>query len=236
MPGPDNNKRREEILRNLSPEEIQKVKEFYNLKDNNNTNTYDGLVAIEPPEWPIEDIKILGMGHRADKAYIGMDLAKGKDSYTLDYIKVGDIPKGKYFGSLTDEQRIHMQDSQYTAEWMYPAIICNTKLTHMEMLLNGYDFTDQIDSEHEQYNYFFNMRRDNVGLPRIELKVGELYELQLGRKRDIVKRMILVDIKGGLNSNKMPELYFENETTYFNNAGHRTNINHIKIWRKIENN
>ncbi len=206
----------EEFIKSLSEEEYQ---ELVNKLQPKQYGTYDGLITIDT-----------GMGN--DYSTLARVAVK---PYTLDSIKLVDIPKGKYAGSLTDEQRIHMLDSQYNAAWMYPTIMCNAKLTHMEMLLNGYDFSDQIDSDHEQYSYFFNMHRDNVGLPKIELQVGNLYELQLGRKRDIVKRMILVDIKGGLKANKIPELYFENEYTYYNNKGHRTNINHVKIWRKIEN-
>ncbi len=208
----------EEFIKSLSEEEYQELVNKLQPKQKP-LSTYDGLITIDT-----------SMGN--DYSTLARVAVK---PYTLDSIKLVDIPKGKYAGSLTDEQRIHMLDSQYTANWMYPAVMCNVKLTHMEMLLGNIDYSDQIDSDHEQYSYFFNMHRDNVGLPKIELKVGDLYELQFGRKRDIVKRMILVDIKDGLKSNKIPELYFENEHTYYNNKGHRMNINHIKIWRKLEN-
>lgn len=170
-----------------------------------------------------------------------IDYSNNRDNYTLSHVYYDDFKNVKKiefntFSSpvLTETEELHYTNSMYEAKWMYPNVFGNAKMAYMEMLLQGMDFSDQIDSDHEQYSYFFNMHRDNVGLPRIELKVGSLYELQFGRKRDIIKRMTLVDIKGGLNSNKIPELYFENENNFYSNNCHRTNINHIKIWRKIE--
>ena len=244
MPGPDAiNKRREEILRNLSPEEVETMKEIYNLKDkNDNAKVLDGLVAIEPPgchvpEWlmhehmgvnPIEAIKVLGMGHRANKAYSlahikAEDIPTGKLQSGLHYIPL----EGKPINSLTEEHKLHMLDSQYTAAWMYSTLMFGNHFN---------DLVDQIGPNHEQYEYFFNSHRENVRLPRIELVVGELYELRLGRSRDIIKNMILVKMDN-FSSNTLPELYFENENTVGDSSRSikGMNVSHTKVWGKVKN-
>ena len=215
MPGPDQiNEQKLRDIKNLNQEDLEEIYAQY------------GTSKRQPTEWTgqmFPDVSLAAVALHATKAVEMMPAVPMVfGSGVLD--KITDLEKDK----------IHYTNSNYEAKWMYPSIIGNAKLTHMEMLLHGMDFSDQIDSDHEQYSYFFNMHRDNVGLPRIELKVGSLYELQLGRKRDIIKSMTLVDIKGGLESNKIPELYFENDKTFYNESGHRTNISHIKIWKEIK--
>lgn len=219
--------------------------------DKNNYANYkieDFIKSLTDEEYLELINKISNKGTRFDNnLLIGVDLGDNSDNYTLNHVYYDDFKKIKKIEfntfskpalvnppELNEVKKLHYINSEYETKWMYPSILCNTKLAHMEMLLHGIDFIDQIDSEHEQYSYFFNMQRDNVGLPRIELKIGSLYELQLGKKRDIIKSMTLVDIKGGLESNKIPELYFENDKTFYNESGHRTNISHIKIWKEIK--
>lgn len=73
-----------------------------------------------------------------------------------------------------------------------------------EYLENSEDFEiDQIDEEHEQYSAVFNQFRSSKYLPKIELKIGNLYELKLG---EIIKQLYLVRING--NIKHFPELYF----------------------------
>lgn len=227
MPGSDElNKRREEILRNLSPEEVEKVKDFYNLQDKLSARGFDGGVVVDQHDVEFEPIRILGMGHQAVKPY------------SLDFIKSEDISKGKLqytplkgkpineISSLSEEHKLHMLDSQYTATWMYSTLMFN----------NCYnEFIDQINSEHEQYGYFFNIHRENVRLPRIELKVGELYEMRLGKRRDIIKNMVLVRMDK-FDSNTLPELYFENESVVGDSSRivKGTNISHTKVWGKVK--
>lgn len=212
----NHNTKIEEFIKSLSEEEYETL--VQKIKPKTEFNNMDGLLTI--------------------------DTSSTRDFSAISTIVVNSCGKVRFDHSInkkptemTEEgYKFHLQHigSKYDAEWMYPFTMTNDKSAHMKMLLGDVDFSDQIDSDHEQYHYFFNMHRDNVGLPRIELTVGSVYELLLGRKRDIIKKMTLVNIKGGLNSNKMPELYFENENNLYNNDCHRMNINHIKIWRKIE--
>lgn len=215
------------------------------MNNNHNTKIEEFIKSLSEEEYEtlVQKIKPKTEFHNID-GLIALDTSNTRDFSAISTIGINSCGKVRFDhiinknpSEMTEKEyefHLHHISSRYDAEWMYPFTMANAKMAHMEMLLHGMDFSDQIDSEHEQYSYFFNMHRDNVGLPRIELKVGSVYELQLGRKRDIIKRMTLVDIKGGLNSNKIPELYFENENTFYSNNGHRTNINHIKIWRKIE--
>ena len=242
MPGPDQiNEQKLRDIKNLSPEDLEEIYSLY------------GTSKRQPTEWtgqlfPDMGVNLhLGIALQAHRTYERAKSFPMFDSSIANEITLHtknmlgkvkfDYSPSKDPSEMTEEEyelHHHFVSSRYDAEWMYPSIIGNAKMAHMEMLLHGMDFSDQIDSDHEQYSYFFNMHRDNCGLPRIELRVGALYELQLGRRRNIIKRMILVDIKGGLESGAMPELYFENENTYHNHKGHRTNINHVKIWKEIK--
>lgn len=84
---------------------------------------------------------------------------------------------------------------------------------------------DQIDEEHEQYNATFNQFRRSKYLPKIELKINNLYELKLG---EIIKQLYLVRIEG--NINHLPELYFSGNTE----SSRSTNISVYKIIKEIK--
>ena len=245
MPGPDQiNEQKLRDIKNLSPEDLEEIYSQYGISNRQKYNTFDGLVV---PNTNVDLHRGIGIAHQAQVFYEGaknIPLYQRDTSDKITLLAKNMLGKVKFDYSpskdpseMTEkEYELHHDfvSSRYEAEWMYPYLLDNAKMAHIEMVLHGMDFSDQIDSEHEQYSYLFNIHRDNCGLPRIELSVGALYELRLGRRRDIVKRMILVEIKGGLESGTMPELYFENENTYYNHKGHRTNINHVKIWKEIK--
>ena len=84
---------------------------------------------------------------------------------------------------------------------------------------------DQIDEEHEQYNSWFNQFRRSKYLPKIELKIGSLYELKLGK---IIKQLHLVRIDG--NIKHFPELYFSENIE----STRGTNISVYKIIKEIK--
>lgn len=84
---------------------------------------------------------------------------------------------------------------------------------------------DQIDEEHEQYNAVFNQFRSSKYLPKIELKIGNLYELKLGKNH---KQLYLVRIDG--NIKHFPELYFSENPE----SSRGTNISVYKIIKEIK--
>ena len=84
---------------------------------------------------------------------------------------------------------------------------------------------DQIDEDHEQYNAVFNQFRSSKYLPKIELKIGSLYELKLG---EIIKQLHLVRIDG--NIKHFPELYFSENVE----SSIGTNISVYKIIKEIK--
>lgn len=101
---------------------------------------------------------------------------------------------------LSEEMRLHLNDSRYTAEWMYPNIIPDVTRYSVHL-------TDEIEMSNEYYDYFYNIQRSSYGLPRIELKVGSTYILRLGKSSIKRKEMVLVKIEN-LEKSKFPELYF----------------------------
>ena len=84
---------------------------------------------------------------------------------------------------------------------------------------------DQIDEEHEQYGAVFNQFRSSKYLPKIELKIGNLYELKLGEN---IKQLHLVRIDG--NIKHFPELYFSENSE----SSRGTNVSVYKIIKEIK--
>lgn len=87
---------------------------------------------------------------------------------------------------------------------------------------------DQIDEEHEQYNAVFNQFRRSKYLPSIELKIGNLYELKLGKNEVHTKEMYLVRIDGNIKHS--PELYFSR----IKESPRGSNISVYKIMKEIK--
>ncbi len=84
---------------------------------------------------------------------------------------------------------------------------------------------DQIEESHEQFDCVFNQFRRSKYLPRIELKIGNKYEIQLGENK---KHLYLSRIEGDVNY--MPELYF----SVHEQPKSGTNISVFKILREIK--
>ena len=88
-----------------------------------------------------------------------------------------------------------------------------------------FKYDDTISAEHEQYFAVFNQIRGSRLEPRIELKIGNKYEIQLGEN---TKHLYLSRIVGDINY--MPELYF----SVHEQAKTGTNISVFKILREIK--
>lgn len=97
---------------------------------------------------------------------------------------------------LPEELRLHLIDSRYTAEWMYPTNFMVTPVLE-----------DEINKEHEQFNLNFNIYRKSRGKSKIELKIGNVYTLELGKKEIRLKDMTLAKM-GDVNKGIDPILYF----------------------------
>lgn len=121
---------------------------------------------------------------------------------------------------LPEVTRLQVTNSRYPSKGIYSnMIMAKTE----EMFYKwGIRLSDEINSDNEYYNYFYNIQRDRYGLPRIELKVGETYILKLGKKNIKQKEMVLVKINN-LAQGKFPELYF---TEVYNWGG--TEVSSIK--------
>lgn len=91
-----------------------------------------------------------------------------------------------------------------------------------------FKYDDQIHTEHDQYFSLFNQVRGSRLLPRIVLKIGKLYELQLGSSEVHTKEMYLVRIDGNINHS--PELYFSSNIE----SSSGTNISVYKILKEIK--
>lgn len=100
-------------------------------------------------------------------------------------------------------------------------------LENVEFIYEQYtpSVCDQITEEHEQYNAAFNQFRSSKYLPKIELKIGNLYELKLGEN---IKQLHLVRIDG--NIKHFPELYFSENSE--NSRG--TNVSVYKILKEVK--
>ena len=88
-----------------------------------------------------------------------------------------------------------------------------------------FKYDDTISAEHEQYFAVFNQIRGSRLEPRIELKIGNKYEIQLGEN---TKHLYLSRIEGDINY--MPELYF----SVHEQPKSGTNISVFKILREIK--
>lgn len=88
-----------------------------------------------------------------------------------------------------------------------------------------FKYDDAIRAEHEQYFAVFNQIRGSRLEPRIELKIGNKYEIQLGEN---TKHLYLSRIVGDINY--MPELYF----SVHEQPKSGTNISVFKILREIK--
>ena len=88
-----------------------------------------------------------------------------------------------------------------------------------------FKYDDTISAEHEQYFAVFNQIRGSRLQPRIELKIGNKYEIQLGEN---TKHLYLSRIVGDINY--MPELYF----SVHEQPKSGTNISVFKILREIK--
>ena len=104
----------------------------------------------------------------------------------------------------------------------------NDKLLNSESEFNKsfLNYINQLDPEHEQYNYWFNKIRNIDNLPKIELKVGSIYEL-IFKGRVVPKEMELVRIEN-LKENKIPDIYFKDF-----GALRSTKISFLKIYKKV---
>ena len=91
-----------------------------------------------------------------------------------------------------------------------------------------FKYDDQIHKEHDQYFSVFNQFRGSRLLPRIELKIGNLYELELGSREVYTKEMYLVRIDGNIKHS--PELYFSANVE----SSSGTNISVYKIVKEIK--
>ena len=88
-----------------------------------------------------------------------------------------------------------------------------------------FKYDDTISTEHDQYFAVFNQFRGSRLQPRIELKIGNKYEIQLGEN---IKHLYLSRIVGDVNY--MPELYF----SVHKQPKSGTNISVFKILREIK--
>lgn len=184
-------------ITNLNEEDLKEIYDRYkeSFKQNKiDEPNYEGLILI-----PDDDVwkKSKCISNLTSPAFVGNMFRSMVKIPEIKYIHQDGIPNEHL---LSEEMRLHLIDSRYTAEWMYPNIIPDT--TRYRVYL-----TDEIEMSNEYYDYFYNIQRNSYGLSRIELKVGETYILKLGKSSIKRKEMVLVKIEN-LEKSKIPELYF----------------------------
>ena len=97
---------------------------------------------------------------------------------------------------LPEEFRLQLNDSRYAAEWMYPTNFMLAPIPE-----------DEITEDHEQFNLNFNTYRKSRGRCKIELKIGNVYILELGKKEKRLKAMTLAKMEN-IDRSIAPMLYF----------------------------
>lgn len=118
----------------------------------------------------------------------------------IRYIPQNGIPN-EYI--LPEEFRLQLNDSRYTAEWIYPTNFMLAPVSE-----------DEITEDHEQFNLNFNTYRKSRGRCKIELKIGNVYILELGKTEKRLKVMTLAKMEN-INRSISPALYFtENHNWY----------------------
>lgn len=151
------------------------------------------------------------------------------DSYTLfnQAISAGFRPHELYaivapnYGNI--ERSVFAKSRQSGKSEMLWELIANSK-PYLEFEYTS-EIPDQIEESHEQYNAIFNQFRRMKYLPKIELKIGNKYEIKLG---DNIKHLYLIRIEG--NIKYFPELYFSVHDK--NKTG--MNISAYKILKEIK--
>ena len=185
-------------ITNLNEEDLKEIYDRYkeSFKPNKfgEEPNYEGLILI-----PDTDVwkKSKSISNLTSPAFVGNMFQHMIKIPEIKYIPQDGISNEHL---LSEEMRLHLNDSRYTAEWMYPNIIPDVTRYSVHL-------TDEIEMSNEYYDYFYNIQRSSYGLPRIELKVGSTYILRLGKSSIKRKEMVLVKIEN-LEKSKFPELYF----------------------------
>lgn len=115
-------------------------------------------------------------------------------------------------------------------------LYANVKMTQAEMTLdwlNRYNCSNVsfIDEGHPDWDKGFNVHRRSYWLPSIELKIGLVYMLKLGKKNFIYKQMELVNIIW--NNKNFPDLYFREYDPFFSDK-YPMNISYTKVLNQID--
>ena len=186
-------------------------------------------------------------GLAADVSACAKLIAKAADVPSLNYVKA-ELSKPVY--PVSEYMKLKQINDEYEAKWMYhttPVITpenyddanflyTNVKMAQAEMTLawlNRYKCSNIsfIDEEHPDWNKGFNVHRRSFWLPSIELKIGLVYMIKLGKKDFVYKQMELVNIIW--NNKNFPDLYFREYDPFFSDK-HPMNIGYTKVLNQID--
>ena len=172
----------------------------------------DGQAKYRPPIIPTEMHEAL---HRMDIPFISEHrmypdtmmeslIAGGKETLRMinnvQLLPQDGVPNEHL---LPEEFRLQLIDSRYTAEWMYPTNFMVTQVPE-----------DEINQDHEQFNLNFNTYRKSKGRCKLELKIGNVYILELGKKEKRLKEMTLAKMEN-INRSISPMLYFTENYNWY---------------------
>ena len=185
-------------------------------------------------------------GMAADVSACARLIAKAADIPSLNYVKA-EVFKPVY--PVSEYEKLKQINDKYEAKWMYHNtsvitpenydainfLYTNAKMAQAEMTLdwlNNYNCLDIsfIDEEHPDWDKGFNVHRRSSWLPSIELKIGLVYMIKLGKKDFIYKQMELVNIIW--NNKNFPDLYFREYDPFFSDK-HPMNISYTKVLNQI---
>ena len=174
-------------------------------------------------------------------------IAKAANISSLNYVKSEvfkpELPSSEFM-------KLKQINDEYEAKWMYhnTSVVApdnyevtnflhsNVKMTQAEMTLdwlNRYNCSNIsfIDEGHPDWDKGFNVHRRSSWLPSIELKIGLVYMLKLGKKDFVYKQMELVNIIW--NNKNFPDLYFREYDPFFSDK-YPMNISYTKVLNQID--